>query len=89
MLTEVAECVELRTVSLKRFTVHVLPVLLDYIEVPKSTLSNIKLADAGAGSISKLASRLSTHAQRSMQSIIQSRRVAEAIVQQSAQSQTV
>ena len=55
-------------------------------EVFRSTLSNIKLAGADADRISKLASRLSTHAQNSMQSIIQSRRVAEAIPQQSAQS---
>ena len=71
----------------KGFIVHVLPVLLGNTgEVFRSTLSNIKLAGADADRIGKLASRLSTHAQKSMQSIIQSRRVAEAIPQQSAQS---
>ena len=64
----------------KGFTVHVLPVLLGNTgEVFRSTLSNIKLAGADADGISKLASRLSTHAQKSKQSILQSRRVAEAI----------
>ena len=55
-------------------------------EVFRSTLSNIKLAGADADRIGKLASRLSTHAQKSMQSIIQSRRVGEAPPRQSAQS---
>ena len=71
----------------KGFTVHVLPVLLGNIgEVFRSTLSTIKLAGANADRISKLASRLSTHAQMSMQSIIQSCRLAETTPQQSAQS---
>ena len=71
----------------KGFTVHVLPVLLGNTgEISKSTLSNIKLAGADADRISMLASRLSTHAQKYMQSIIRSRRVAEATPQQSAQS---
>ena len=71
----------------KGFIVHVLPVLLGNTgEVFRSTLSNIKLAGADADRISKLASRLSTHAQKSMQSIIQSRRVAEATPHQSARS---
>ena len=71
----------------KGFTVHVLHVLLGNTgEAFKSTLSNIKLAGADADRISMLASRLSTHAQKSMQSIVQSRRVAEATPQQSAQS---
>ena len=71
----------------KGFTVHVLPVLLGNTgEIFKSTLSNIRLTGADADRISKLASRLSTHAQKSMQSIIQSRRVAEAAPQRSAQS---
>ena len=70
----------------KGYPVHVLPLLLGNTgEAFRSTLSNIKLAGADADRISKLASRLSTHAQKSMQSIIQSRRVAEAIPQQSAQ----
>ena len=72
----------------KGFIVHVLPVLLGNTgEVFRSTLSNIKLAGADADRISKLASRLSTHAQKSMQSIIHSRRVAEAIPQQSHRRQ--
>ena len=59
----------------KGFTVHVLPVLLGNTgELFRSTLSNIKLAGAGADRISKLASRLSTYAQKSMQSIIQMHR---------------
>ena len=71
----------------KGFTIHVLPSLLGNTgEGFRSTLSNIKLAGADADRISKLASRLSNHAQKSMQSIIQIRRVAEAIPQQSAKS---
>ena len=60
-----------QTLQSKGFTVHVLPVLLvNTGEIFKSTLLNIKLAGADADRISKLASRLSTHAQKSMQSII-------------------
>ena len=71
----------------KGFTVHVLPVLLsNTAEIFKSMLLNIKLAGADADRVSILASRLSTHAQKSMQSIIQSHRVAEATPQQSTQS---
>ena len=55
----------------------------------KGTLSNIKLAGADADRLTKLASRLSTHAQKSMQSIIQSRRAAGIIPQKSAQFKLV
>ena len=76
----------------KGFTVHMLPVPLGNTgKTFKSTLLNIKYAGADADWISKLASRLSTHAQESMQSIIQGRRVAEATPQQShlVASQTI
>ena len=46
-------------------------------EIFRSTLSTIKSAGADADRVDKLASRLSLHAQHTMQSIIQSRRVIE------------
>ena len=71
----------------KCLTVPVLPSLLGNTgEVFRSTLSDIKLAGADADRISNLAFHSSTHAQKSMQSIIQSRRVAEAIPQHSVLS---
>ena len=61
----------------KGFTLHILPVLLGNTgEVFRSTLPNNKLAGADADRISELASFLSTLAQNSLQSIIQSRVVA-------------
>ena len=60
------------------YRVDILPVLLGNSgEIFHSTITNIKNTGADADRADKLASRLSLHAQRSMQSIIQSRRVME------------
>ena len=75
-----------RILQRKGFTVHVLPVLLGNTgEISKSPLASIQLAGADVNRVNRIASRLSTHAQKSMQSIIQSRRVAE--LSQNAASQ--
>ena len=60
------------------YRVSMLPVLLGTTgEILHSTLTNIKNTGADADRVDKLASRLSLHAQHTMQSIIQSRRVVE------------
>ena len=67
-----------RILQSKGFTVHVLPVLLgNKGDIFKSALASTQLAEADADRVNRIASRLSTHAQKSMQSIIQSRRVAD------------
>ena len=58
--------------------VNMLPVLLGTTgEIFHSTLTNIKNRGVDADRVDKLASRLSLHAQHTMQSIIQSRQVIE------------
>ena len=58
------------------YRVDILPMLLGNTgEIFHSTLTNIKNTGADADRVDKLASRLSLHAQHTMQSIIQSRRV--------------
>ena len=60
------------------YRVKILPVLLGTTgEIFHSTLTNIKNTGADTDRVDKLASRLSLHAQHTMQSIIQSRRVIE------------
>ena len=68
------------------YEVHLLPVLLGNTgEIFKSTLANIKLAGADADRVDRLASKLSFHAQKTMQSIVQARRVLEATCDQHTQ----
>ena len=60
------------------YRVNMLPVILGTTrEIFHSTSTNIKNTGADADRVDKLASRLSLHAQHTMQSIIQSRRVIE------------
>ena len=62
----------------KGFDVQVLPVILGNTgEIFKSSLTSIKQAGADPDRVDRLAAKLSTHAQTTMQSIIQSRRVTE------------
>ena len=71
----------------KGFTVHIFwcvsAILVNFSEAHCRTSSLLVQMQIG---ISKLASPLSTHAQKSMQSIIQGRRVSEPIPQQSVLS---
>ena len=55
------------------YSVNMLPVLGTTGEIFYSTFINIKNTSADADRVEKLASRLSLHAQHTMQSIIQSR----------------